>query len=62
MSLAGIRGKPRINDTAPKNRVGFLNNQWDKKKIMEWIHIFRHDFESVKLQRHMMYYVNKQFS
>lgn len=62
MSLAGIRGKPRINDTAPKNRVGFLIINEIKKKIMEWIHIFRHDFESVKLQRHMMYYVNNLFS
>lgn len=31
MSLAGIRGKPRINDTAPKNKFFSPNNQWNKK-------------------------------
>lgn len=38
MSLAGIRGKPRINETAPKNKF-FPQIINEIKKYLEWIYI-----------------------
>lgn len=60
MSLAGIRGKPRINDTAPKNKFFSPNNQWNKK-IPGMDLYFSSRFESVKILQHLIIYINLLF-
>lgn len=58
MSLAGIRGKPRINDTAPKNK--FFPQIINEIKI-PGMDLYSKRFESVKILQHIIIYINLLF-
>lgn len=56
MSLAGIRGKPRINDTAPKNK--FFPQIINEIPGMD---LYSKRSESVKILQHIIIYINLLF-
>lgn len=59
MSLAGIRGKPRINDTAPKNM--FFPQIINEIKKIPGMDLYSKRFESVKILQHIIIYINLLF-